>query len=187
MKIATLACLCAVAAFASSARADVPVAATTLFPRGTFSLTLEADYAHSFDLSRARIESGAIGIGYYLFDNISISAEAAGFAIQQSGPDSALSEFDLRIRQHILNAGKFSLFFEFSAGVSYADARTPGAGTYYNYVLQPGAGVSWQLKDRLFLVGGARYWHLSNARLDGPGRNPSINAIEGYAGLMFLL
>ena len=36
-------------------------------------------------------------------------------------------------------------------------------------------------------MGGARYFHLSNAQIDGPLRNPSVNGIEGYFGLMWNL
>ena len=170
-------------ALCSIARADEGVPASS-FPRGTFSLSLEADYAHSFDLSRARIESGTVGVGYYLFDNIALDAEVAGFAVQQAGPESTISEMDFRIRHHLINSGKFSFFLDFGAGVSYANTRTPATGTQFNYVLQPGLGATWELRDHVYLMAGARYWHLSNARLEGPLRNPSINANEGYVGVL---
>lgn len=165
-----------------NARADE--AGATYFPRGAFALTLEGDYAHSFDLSRERIESGSVGVGYYFLDNNSISAEFAGFAVQQAGGDSAISEANFRLRTHFLQAGPFSFYVDGAAGVSIANNETPRGGTYYNYVLQIGPGVAYRLQDHLFLMGGARYWHLSNAQIQGSDRNPSINAIEGYVGLM---
>jgi hypothetical protein len=48
-------------------------------------------------------------------------------------------------------------------------------------------GATYQLRDNLYLFGGARYFHLSNAALEGPERNPSINGIEGYFGVMLRL
>ncbi|HWE01096.1 MAG TPA: acyloxyacyl hydrolase [Tepidisphaeraceae bacterium] len=171
-------------AAAGAARAQDAVPPATNFPKGTFDLTLEADYAHSFQLSRARVEAVSIGAGYYLFDNFAVNVEAAGYAIDQSGPDSLVSDLDLRIRHHLINAGRLSLFADVSGGVSYATARTPATGTYFNLTLQPGVGATWRLHDKLFLIGGVRYWHISNARIEGPERNPSINAINGYIGLM---
>jgi hypothetical protein len=174
-------------ASADFALADEAPAPATNFPKGTFALTLEADYGHSFDLSPARFESGLVGVGYYFFDNFALNAEAAGFSMQQPGPDSIITEIDIKLRHHLYNSGKFSLYVDAGGGVSYATARTPAGGTYYNYTIQTGPGVSWQLRDNLFLIGGVRYWHLSNARLKGPEHNPSINAIEGYVGLLMTL
>jgi hypothetical protein len=171
---------------ATFARAEEPaVPPITLFPKGTVVYTAEADYAHSFDLSPARLESGRVGAGYYFFDNFALNAELGGYSVQQPGPDSLISEFDIKLRHHIYNSGRFSLYLDAGGGVAYATAPTPAGGTYYNYTIQTGPGVAWELSDHLFLMGGVRYWHLSNARLEGPVRNPSINAIEGYVGVMF--
>ncbi|HET6246736.1 MAG TPA: acyloxyacyl hydrolase [Tepidisphaeraceae bacterium] len=175
----------AVLSMAAIARADDSPAPSTDFPKGTFSLTTEADYGHSFDLSPTRFESGLVGVGYYVWDNFSLNAEAAGFSVQQPGPDSIITEFDLKLRHHLYNSGNFSFFVDAGGGVSYATDRTPFGGTYYNYTIQTGPGVSWKLRQNLFLMGGVRYWHLSNARLEGPTHNPSVNALEGYVGLMF--
>ena len=112
---------------------------------------------------------------------MAISVEAAGFAIDQAGPNSIVSEFDLRIWHHLLNAGRVS-FLNFSAGVSYADHRTPSAGTNFNYILQPGLGAAWQLDDKLFLIGGARYWHLSNADLEGKSEIRRSMRLRGMWG-----
>ena len=68
--------------------------------------------------------------------------------------------------------------------VSIADTRTPPNGTYYNYMEETGVGSTFQIKDDLHLIGGLRYYHLSNARLEGPVHNPSINGLQGYIGLM---
>jgi hypothetical protein len=45
--------------------------------------------------------------------------------------------------------------------------------------------VSYELRDGMYFMGGARYWHLSNAKMEGDLRNPSINGVEGYVGLMW--
>ena len=105
----------ALSLLARTTSADESPAPATHFPRGTFSLTLEADYGHSFDLSPTRFESGLVGVGYYFFDNISISAEAAGFSVQQPGPDSIITEIDLKLRHHLYNSGRFSFYLDAGA------------------------------------------------------------------------
>jgi len=157
----------------------------TDFARGTWSFTLEGAYAHSFDLSPARIETASMGVGYYFMDNISLNAEAAGFWDQQIGPDSRIAEIDLRLRQHFINVDRWSFLLDVGGGLSYASVPTPPGGTYFNFSLQTGPGVTFRLTDRLHLIGGARYLHFSNAALKGPIHNPSINALEGYVGLMY--
>jgi hypothetical protein len=37
----------------------------------------------------------------------------------------------------------------------------------------------------MYLMGGVRGTHLSNARSEGEDRNPSLNGVEGYVGLLF--
>ena len=46
-------------------------------------------------------------------------------------------------------------------------------------------GTTYPLKDNLHLLTGVRYFHLSNARIEGNSRNPSINGVEGFLGLMW--
>ena len=172
-------CLLAATAGAQTSRP------ATDFPRGLWSLTLEGAYAHSFDLSPARIETASMGVGYYFMDNLSLNAEAAGFWVQQSGPDSRIAEINLLLRHHLLNYGRLSILIDVGGGLSYASVPTPPGGTYFNFCLQTGPGVSFRLTDSLHLIGGARYLHFSNAAIEGTIHNPSINVLEGYLGVMY--
>ena len=157
----------------------------TDFPRGTWSATVEGAYAHSFDLSPARIETVSMGVGYYFMDNVSLNAEAAGFWNQQDGPDASIAEINLRLRHHVFNVDRWSFLIDVGGGLSYASVPTPPGGTYFNFCLQTGPGVCYRLTDNLHLIGGARYLHFSNAAIEGRDRNPSINALEGYVGLLY--
>lgn len=184
MRNLLMANVCGMVFLVAFARAQSTTAPAANFPKGTFALTLEADYAHSFDISPARIEAGSVGVGYYFFDNFSLNLEFAGLAVQQPGPDSVIAEGDLKLRHHLLNAGRFSFYLDAGGGISYATARTPAGGTNFDFTVQTGPGVAFQLYQNVYLTGGVRFWHLSNARIEGSQRNPSINAWEGYAGLM---
>ena len=62
--------------------------------------------------------------------------------------------------------------------------RIPPAGTDFNFFFKTGVGATVQLWDKTDLIAGVRYLHISNAHLEGPQRNPSLNAVEGYVGLL---
>ena len=169
------------AAFDGVARAED----AGFFEKGTWTATAYGSYVKSFTGEEAKMGSGQIGGGYYLLDNFSINAELGGFYNSQWGPDARITEGDLLLRHHLFHSGRFSLFIDGVAGISYADHRTPAIGTYYNYILEFGVGSTFQLYENVHLIGGVRYFHLSNAYLEGPDRNPSINATQGYVGLLF--
>ncbi|HEY2587695.1 MAG TPA: acyloxyacyl hydrolase [Tepidisphaeraceae bacterium] len=170
-----------IALTAAWARAEDP----GFFPRGTWAATGYGTYVKSFTGEEAKMGSGSVGIGYYVFDNVSITAEFSGYYDSQPGPDAQIYAGDLVLRGHLFHSGRFSFFGDALAGISYADERVPASGTYYNYNLALGVGATFQLYDNLHLIGGVRYFHISNAHLEGPLRNPSINATQAYVGLLF--
>jgi hypothetical protein len=45
-------------------------------------------------------------------------------------------------------------------------------------------GASLRLKDNLFLLGGARYFHLSNGDIHGRDQNPSFDGVQYWLGMM---
>lgn len=155
------------------------------FARGTWEITAEGAFAHSFATSPARIGAGSVGVGYFVDNDVSINLEAAGYSVRQPGPDSVITDLNLLLRHHAFVRGRFSLFFDVGGGVTYATAPTPYYATYFNFMAEAGTGVTWRLQDHLYLITGARWLHFSNAALKGPDRNPSINAWEGYLGVMY--
>ena len=155
------------------------------FAQGSWSLTTYGAYTKNFTGERARLAGGTVGVGYYRWENVSLNLEASGFNVDQSGPDATLSDLGILLRQHLFVRGKFSFFVDVGAGLTYATHPTPPGGTYFNFTEETGLGATWQLAGDLYLIGGVRYFHLSNARIEGPERNPSINATQGYLGLMW--
>ena len=155
------------------------------FREGTWAVTAYGSYTKNFIGEKAKIGAGTVGVGYYFTDNIALNAELGYYHNHQYGPDADIAAIDLLLRHHVLHSGRFSLFLDVGGGVSYSDHRTPWFGTYYNYVLETGVGATFRVRDNVSLIGGARYFHLSNASLEGRDHNPSINGTQGYVGLMF--
>jgi hypothetical protein len=167
----------------ASARGQV----ASVFPAGTVTLTSTGSYAHSFDGERVMIGTANVAAGYYIFNNFGVNFGAGYQRHDQRGPNADVTMLDLLLRHHLLHWRRFSFFVDFGVGVSYANARTPHDGTYFNFMEEAGLGTTIQIKDNLHFLGGVRFFHMSNARIDGPERNPSINATQIYAGIMFKL
>ncbi|HZL35433.1 MAG TPA: acyloxyacyl hydrolase [Tepidisphaeraceae bacterium] len=177
--------LCGSLFLTRAARADDQSAPVTDFRAGTFDVAFDAVYGHSFIGSQSQLESATVGVGYYFVDNISLSAEFSGFSVQQPVRDSIITSGDLLLRNHLYNRGPFSLFIDFGGGLTYATQRVPASGTNFNFELETGVGFTYRLRDNTYLLAGARYLHFSNADMEGQARNPSVNAFEGYVGVMF--
>jgi hypothetical protein len=167
--------------------AEEPQPRVMSFPKGTWTFQLYGTYADGLD-ARTDIASGAAGVGYFVFDNLALGLEANGYHAQQSG-------FDVRnawmygvsgvLRHHLLRFERMTFFIDVSFGPAEATHRVPAGGTYFNFVTRTGIGTTYQMKENLHLIGGVRHFHLSNAKIEGSDRNPSINGVEGFVGLMW--
>jgi hypothetical protein len=157
----------------------------SVFPQGTFVLSSYASYAHSFDGERVMIGTFNIGAGYYIFKNFGFNLEASYQRHDQRGPNADVMMIDMLFRHHLFHYGRASFFIDFGLGVSYANARTPHDGTYFNFMEEAGVGSTFQIKDNIHLISAVRFFHMSNARIDGPERNPSINSTQVYLGVLF--
>ena len=155
------------------------------FPKGTLSLQAYGTYAGGIDAKEV-IGSGAAGASYYVFDNLSLGLEVSGYHLTQSpGRNTWMYGVAGVLRHHLLQFDRATVFADVSFGPVEAAARVPEGGTYFNFATRSGLGVTYPLREHLYLLGGVRYFHLSNARIEGSQRNPSINGIEGFLGLMW--
>ena len=131
--------------------------------------------------------SMSAGVGYYVIDQLSLNVEGAGYYVDQDGPDAGMAEFRLLMRHHLIVRDRWTLFADVGFGISEASDQVPDDGTRMNFMFRAGAGATYELRDNLYLIAGVRYFHLSNAKIEGDDRNPSINGIEGYVGVMWTM
>jgi hypothetical protein len=187
--LCSLTCLCSLAsAQASAAPTTAPSGqsapdAPIVVPKGLWTFETYGSFATQPRV-REQLYSGTFGIGYTFMDNNSLTAEATGLEGTQAGPDVIAGGFDLLLRTDLINKRNLSLFIDFGAGGLQASRRIPELGTDYNFWFKTGVGTTIHLWDKTSLLTGVRYLHISNAHLEGPDRNPSLNATEGYLGLI---
>lgn len=157
-----------------------------LFDKGTWSLELHASSYDDFDGGNVDLLYGTAGVGYYFADRTALVLQLAGYDLTQHGRDAgAGGSFDALLRGHVLLVEPFSVFLDAGAGVFLGDRRFPAGGTNTSFTLQAGVGATYRLTDGMHLMGGARWFHISNARRRGRDRNPHTDGTSLYFGVMF--
>jgi hypothetical protein len=159
----------------------------TFFPAGTWDVEAAGGYAAEFyPNDHIKLTTGSLGVGYYLKDNFAISLQVPGYWFEQpEASDATAGGLNLSLRYHFYQVGRFSFYGDIIGGISQATRSVPPDGTHFNFTLQLGPGVTFRIADHLHLMGGVRPFHLSNAAIEGINHNPDLNAVEGYAGVMF--
>lgn len=103
--------------------------------------------------------------------------------VSQRGNDGLVLGLTIGVRKAWLAGTRTSIFLQGDVGVSHTAVAAPPRGTRFNYLAIGGVGIKASIAARLSLIGAAEVFHLSNASLRGPGRNPDIEAVGLSVGL----
>ena len=130
------------------------------------------------------------GIGHFFFNHLSVEFDLVAGRVDYGRRRRAVARTwdaggDLMGRWHFLRFEPGSIYLDAGTGIRVFGSEFPIGGTRFNFTLQAGAGVRVRLWEPLALIGGARWFHVSNASLWGRARNPAHNALQLYAGLQF--
>jgi hypothetical protein len=159
----------------------------TPFSHGTWNFSLSGSYVQPIRFSEDHFYNFNVAGGYYFMNNNSINLELQGSWVDQPGheDDAILGAVGILMRWHFLVHDKWSLFFDGGGMVSQADQTVPLFGTNFNFIGKVGVGGSWEIDDHTFLIGGARYFHLSNGQIHGRDQNPSFDGVQLWGGVMW--
>ena len=159
------------------------------FAAGTWNLSLNASYITHIRFSQAHLYNANFSIGRYLFDNHSLNLELSGIYAEQAGDDDAIvGGIGLLGRSHLLRFDRWSIFMDGGGEATYADHQFPTHpfdGTHFNVIGKVGFGATYELRERMYLIGGARYFHMSNAQIHGRDQNPTYDGIQFWGGMMW--
>ena len=161
--------------------------APTMFEKGTWTLELHGGMYDDVFRSDEDNNIATVAGGYYFADRHCFRVELTGWDMnaKDGNPDTTALGGNLGLRFHFLEYRRLTLFAEGILGFYYADRKFPPGGTHFNFTQQGGLGATLRLDDNVHLFGGARYVHASNARIHGEDENPSVDALGGYAGVLF--
>jgi hypothetical protein len=125
----------------------------------------------------AMVLSAARGNGW------GMALEILETSVKQTPPEAFVSGMSVMLRRRVVDYRAVEVFAEGGVGASYSTAIVPERGTRFNYLVQAGLGVATHLGPHVGTIVAARWFHLSNASLNGPSHNPDIEALGGRIGL----
>jgi hypothetical protein len=165
--------------------AETPPTAREPFSKGSWAVDFCGSYITHIRYSEDYFTTASAGASYYLFKNVAFNLRVSGYIVDQPIDDGIGSSIDVMGRIHLLKIDRFTLYFDGGGSRVWTDTAVPQGGTTYNWIGRVGGGATWNLFDNVHLMGGARYFHLSNGDEHGRINNPGYDGIETYLGLMF--
>ncbi|MEX0806915.1 MAG: acyloxyacyl hydrolase [Candidatus Binatia bacterium] len=124
------------------------------------------------------------GLGYHVANDLSLNLEGVGYLINQERNTGAIG-LDLLPRWHYLRSERWSMYADGGGGVIYSGKRMGNSGTHFNFTLQGGVGATYDAGHQITPMAGIRWFHISNARIQGKARNVGFDSPLLYLGLMF--
>jgi hypothetical protein len=113
----------------------------------------------------------------FLLDNVEWMLELGAWYHAQEGDDGLSLNPVMEFRWHFYNNGDTSLFLNAGIGVLAATDNVPFDGTGFDFTPRAGVGMTHRIgAGGTRLIGGLRWHHISNARINGEDRNPSRDA-----------
>lgn len=161
----------------------------SMFPKGTRTMQFYGAYYHSI-VDDEEIVNAVAALNYYFDERHAFRVEIVGYRndVEGSSPDaddSVAGGVNVGLRYHFLEYQRFTMFFEGVAGMFYGSRNFPEGATHFNFNEQLGLGATFRLDEHAHLIAGARFMHISNARIRGEDENPGFDCLGGYFGLMF--
>lgn len=147
--------------------------------KGSLALTLTAGWATDF--SDADLLTTSVGVSWFPVRMLSLDLVLDGVAAWQPGDDAVGGGVAFLFRWHFLESGDWTLYLDAGCGILGSNERIPADGTSFNFTPRAGVGATYRLDDRTRLMGGFRWFHISNAETSS--RNPGWDGLQLYAGL----
>jgi len=132
-------------------------------------------------------DTGLYGaFSYFMARDVEFAAELGLWYFNQPGENAAGLSASMVFRWHFVNTGAWTVYGDAGIGVLGATSEVPEGGTNFNFMPRAGVGFTRLLNDDgLRLQIGLRWFHVSNARINGDSNNPAYDQALVYAGLIF--
>lgn len=142
--------------------------------------TLGYDFADSTDVG------GYAAFTYFIIDNVEITGQLGVKYFSQPGDDAVGLVPQFLFRWHFVNTGAWTVFADAGIGVMASSDNVPFDGTSFNLTPRVGVGFTRRLTDDgTRLIAGLTWAHVSNARIQGDGKNPSRDEPMIYVGVVW--
>lgn len=120
---------------------------------------------------------------WFFMQNVSMDFGLSGDAILQPGLDAGGGGASLMLRWHFLARADWSVYGDIGCGMLFTNEPVPSDGGRVNFTPRAGLGGTIALGSSARLMGGLRWYHISNANTgqDNPGRD----SLQVYGGVSF--
>jgi hypothetical protein len=150
---------------------------------GTQEWNIQTRYTGERTGQDKSLTSASVGYGKYFIDRAVLEGQLVGYYTHDDENGIGIG-VNMVARYHLLVIGRFSLYGEIGAGVLESTEQIPTGGTRLNFTYFGGPGGSFEINDNNHLVGGFLFQHVSNFFIEGRDRNPIMNSIAAYIGVM---
>ena len=122
----------------------------------------------------------------FIVDDLEFIGELGTWYHAQEGDDAASVNPGFTLRYHFINRDRWTVYADAGIGVLFSTDDVPDGGTSFNFMPHAGMGGTYRLSDAgLRAYFGARWHHVSNARIEGDADNPDRDGVFVYGGLMW--
>ncbi|MCA8951796.1 MAG: hypothetical protein KDE27_19965 [Planctomycetes bacterium] len=124
---------------------------------------------------------------WHATDDLAIGAGLTGVGFFRGGRDGLAGEIEAVGRYFFYRGDSLGVYWDLTGGWLQANDQVPVGGTEWNMTFSFGPGLQVPIEDRLDLITGVTYHHVSNALGRQNDRNPSQNEAQLWLGLSFRL
>lgn len=124
---------------------------------------------------------GEWSASWFFMQNVSMDFGLSGDAFMQPGDNAGGGGASLMFRWHFLARETWSVFADAGCGMMFTNEPVPNDGGRVNFTPRAGLGGTYALSDTVRLIGGLRWYHISNANTGES--NPGWNALQVYGGV----
>ena len=120
---------------------------------------------------------------WFFMQNVSLDFGLSGDAILQPGLDAGGGGASIMFRWHFLARQAWSVYADLGCGMLFTNEPVPSDGGRVNFTPRAGLGGTIEVSPSVRLMGGARWYHISNANTGES--NPGRDSLQVYGGLSF--
>ncbi len=151
--------------------------------KGWTGWTVTLGAANDFDSNTDLTVQGSLST--FVADRLELGVELGlWYFIQRDDTAGVSVNFDARWHFWMSEDRAWTVFAEGRIGLLGSFDDVPDGGSSFNFT--PGAGLGFTRalgESPARLIGGLRWHHISNARINGDGDNPSRNALMAFVGV----
>jgi hypothetical protein len=131
------------------------------------------------------LAAGLFGVLYRFAGRWTLDVETSLTYVEQADVrDAFIVGVSPLVRFDAIRGERTTFFVELGPGWSWSDSTVPERGTRFNYMAQAGAGVVYAGGPNVRLITAGRWVHFSNNGREGRARNPDIEALGVYSGVL---